>query len=191
MTHPVLLCVTTAAGASLGWWTAHASPGRPATVLALALALCCLGSAWRAGPAGFAVDRTVRVVTALSVHPALALALLPLCLPHRPPTARPPLTGEAADASRAIRRIVRTAVEPKGWPELTAWRLMPLLVTHHERHAGTVAAARGRASVRSLRSGLPVPAALLLTAAAVWAVPGTTLTQAQAVMLMVTIATAA
>ncbi|WP_416970856.1 hypothetical protein [Streptomyces sp. 4F14] len=191
MTRPALLCATTAAGSSLGWWTAHASPDRPATVLALALALCCLGGAWRAGPAGFAVDRTVRVATALSIHPALALALLPLCLPLRPPTARPPLTGEAADASRAIRRIVRTAVEPKGWPELTAWRLMPLLVDRHDRHADTVASATARASVRSLPGGLPVPAALLLTAAVVWAVPGATLTQAQAVMLMVTIATAA
>ncbi|QNP71092.1 hypothetical protein IAG44_17710 [Streptomyces roseirectus] len=191
MTHPAVPYVTTAAGASLGWWTSHASPGDPVGVLALALALCCLGSAWRAGLAGFAVDRTVRLVAVLTVHPVLALALLPLCLPHRPPTTRPPLTGDAADAARAIRRIVRTAVEPKGWPELAAWRLMPLLVTHHDRHAGTVATATTRTAIRTVPGRLPLPAALLLTSVAVWTVPGMTLTQAQTVMLAVTIVTAA
>ncbi|MFE7277383.1 hypothetical protein [Streptomyces sp. NPDC057623] len=164
----------------------------PATVLGLALSLWCLGSAWRcpgrARLPGFALDRAVRLATALSVHPAMALALLPLCLPFPPPAAsRTGLTGEAADASRAIRRIVRVAVEPAGWPELTGWRVMPLLLDHHQRHASTVASATARDVPRTR---LPVLAALLLTAVAAWAVPGVTLTQAQAVMLAVAVVTA-
>ncbi|MFJ9623214.1 hypothetical protein [Streptomyces sp. NPDC101181] len=187
----------TAAGASVGWWTGHVAPRFPATVLGLALSLWCLGSAWRcqgrARLPGFALDRSVRLATALSVHPVLALALAPLCLPFPPSAAsRAGLTGEAADASRAIRRVLRVAVEPTGWPELTGWRMMPLLVRQHHRHASTVAAATTGASVWGrLRARLPVPAALLLSAAATLTLPGITLTEAQMVMLAVTVSTAA
>lgn len=190
-------------GASLGWWSGQVASqcarGLPGVaVLGLVCSLWCAGSARRdpgpARPLRFAVDRTVRLTTALSVHPVLACCLLPLLLPVRPAAPRVGLTGEAADAARTIRRILRVAVEPDNWPELTGWPVLPLLVRSHEDNSHTVAAATARdaraVAVARLRASAPLAASLLLAAVASAFLPGAAVTEAQAVMLLITVASA-
>ncbi|POX64464.1 hypothetical protein C3492_05375 [Streptomyces sp. Ru62] len=195
--------VAGALGASLGWWSGQVASqcvrGLPGVaVLGLVCSLWCAGSTRRdpgpARPLRFAVDRTVRLATALSVHPVLACCLLPLLLPVRPAAPRVGLTGEAADAARTVRRVLRVAVEPDNWPELTGWPVLPLLVRSHEHHSHMVAAATARdartVAAARLRASAPLAASLLLAAVASVFLPGAAVTEAQAVMLLVTVATA-
>ncbi|MFF3740975.1 hypothetical protein [Streptomyces sp. NPDC002566] len=112
------------------------------------------------------VDRAVRLGVAFVVHPALPLALLPLC--HSVPApAAPALSGPDADAARAVRRVVRTATED-AWAGPSGAVLVPLLLRRHAEFSARVATATARASRRAaadgVRARLPVLYALVLSA---------------------------
>ncbi|MEV5121339.1 hypothetical protein AB0K49_00685 [Streptomyces decoyicus] len=111
-------------------------------------------------------DRAVRLGVAFAVHPALALAFLPLCRTVPAPAA-PALRGADADAARAVRRIVRIATEDaRTGPAWTA--LVRLLLLRHAEFSARVATATARAARRAaadgVRARLPVLYALVLSA---------------------------
>lgn len=99
------------------------------------------------------------------MHPALALAFLPLCRTV-PAQRSPALTGGDADAARAVRRIVRAATED-AWTGPYRGLIAPLLLRHHARFSSRVTAATARGARRSagaaLRARLPLLCALSLS----------------------------
>ncbi|MFD0266191.1 hypothetical protein ACFVGY_06290 [Streptomyces sp. NPDC127106] len=120
----------------------------------------------RTPPVRHVVDRAVRLGVAFVVHPALPLALLPLCRTV-PAPAVPALSGPDADAARAVRRVVRTATED-AWTGPSGAVLVPLLLRRHTEFSARVATATARAARRAtadgVRARLPVLYALVLSA---------------------------
>ncbi|MEU6298709.1 hypothetical protein [Streptomyces erythrochromogenes] len=169
-----------------------AAAGPPLLGLA---AVFCLARArrFRAGapPVRPVVDRAFRLGVVFALHPALPLALLPLCR-TMPAPAPPALRGADADAARAVRRIVRTATE-NAWSDPGGPVLLPLLVRRHAEFSARVATATARtarrAAVAGARAQLPVLYALVLTAGVLTLAGPPVLSAVEALVVLLTVGT--
>ncbi|MEU3648046.1 hypothetical protein AB0E59_32010 [Lentzea sp. NPDC034063] len=176
------------AGAATGLAAFWALSGGGVLALTLfVLCVACLATAPRRTPGGLVADRLLRLAAAGFVGVVFVPAFLPLLLIVRS-RPEPPLSPAGADASRAVRRIVRAATEPEvADPGLTAF-----LLHRHETLSGVIAA-DGAVQMRTvllrrlLQHG---PQALTLLAVAVLCRFGTPLPEAGVVALVLTAVTA-
>lgn len=177
----VRLTAGAATGLAAGWTL---SGGGVPALVCFVLCVACQVTAPCRSPRLLVADRLARLAAAGAVGVVFIPAFLPLLLVV-PARREPPLSPGGADASRAVRRIVRAATEP----ELPDPGLAAFLLHRHET-ASRVIAADGVVQARAVllrRLAQHAPQALVLLAVAVL---GTSLPEAGVVALVLTAATA-